>query len=124
MLSGDVDVTFLRRVAVLPVNRFAGRIDIAFQLTDRLRQHCGVEFLVDDEIAPLVRFQERRRETVVTEASAAFPSRFFGDAAGVRVIDDFLQARNDVGVTLLAEFDKNPTPAHFMRYGSRGAGTR
>ena len=90
VLRRDVDEVPLGRVAVLPVDRVARRVGEAFQLADRLGQHRGVVLLVDDPVAPLVLFEQRRREPVVAEAAAALPADRLGDAAGVLAVDDLL----------------------------------
>ena len=94
-----------------------------FQLAQRLGQHGGVVFLVDDPVAPLVLFQQRRREAVVAEAAAAFPVHGLRDAAGVFAVDDLFQARNDVRVAVLAQLHHDPAAAHLVGHRAGGAGT-
>ena len=51
---------------------------------------------------------------VVAEAAAALPVGGFGDAAFVGVVDNFLEAGDDVGVAMVAEFDHDPAATHFV----------
>src|SRR5579884_3354080 len=113
-LRRHVDKIGLGRVPVLPVDLFAGRVSEAHQLAHGLGQHGGVVLLADDKIAKAVFFEQRRRKPVVAEAAAALPVHRLGDAAGVLAVDDLLEARNDVRVAVLAQFDHNPAAAHLV----------
>jgi hypothetical protein len=79
--------------------------------------------LIDDPIAPLVFFEQRRRQPVITKAAAALPVDGLRNAARVCAVNYFFQARNDVRVTVFAEFDHDPAAAHFMGNCAGGAGT-
>ena len=48
--------------------------------------------------------------------------RVLEHAARVLAVDDLLQTRDDVRVTVLAELDHDPTPAHLVRDGAGRAG--
>ena len=121
-LRGDVDEVGLGAVAVLPVHIGAGREGEAFQLGHRRGQHLGVVFLVDHPLAEAVLLQQAGRQAVVAEAAAALPAGGLGDAAGIFAVDDLLQARNDVGVAVLAQLDHDPAAAHLVGDGAGGAG--
>ena len=60
---------------------------------------------------------------VVTEAAATLPVNGFSDAAFVCAVDDFLEAGDDVGVTMFAEFDLNPAATHLVGDCACSAGT-
>ena len=66
---------------------------------------------------------QRGREAVVAETAAALPARAFRNAALVLAIDDLLQARDDMRVAVLAQFDHDPAAAHLVGDGAGGAGT-
>ena len=121
---GDVDEVALSGMTVLPIHRVGRRVGEAFQLAQGLGQHRGVVIAVDDPVAPLVLFQQRGGETVVTEAAAAFPAHGVGDAAVVFPIDDFFQARKDVRVAVLAQLDHDPAAAHIVGHRRWGSLTR
>jgi hypothetical protein len=120
--GGHIDEIALGGMAVLPIHRIRRRIAEALQLAQRLGQHGGVVVVVDDPVAPLVLFQQRRRQAVVAEAATALPAHCFGNAAGVFAVDDLLQARNDMRMTVLAQLDHDPAPAHLVGDGASGAG--
>ena len=63
------------------------------------------------------------RKPVVAEPAAAFPAHGLGDAALVLAVDDLLQARDDVRVAVLAEFDHDPAAAHLVGDCAGRAGT-
>lgn len=50
VLRRDIDKIPLRGMAMLPIDRITGRIGEPLQLTSRLRQHGGIEFLTDDPL--------------------------------------------------------------------------
>ncbi len=60
---------------------------------------------------------------VVAETAAALPGRRFTNTALIFAVDDFLQARNDVGVAVLAQLDHDPAATHLVGDGAGGAGT-
>jgi len=45
------------------------------------------------------------------------------NAASVLAVDDFFEARNDVGVAVLAQLDHDPASPNFVRDRAGGAGT-
>ena len=92
------------------------------KLSERLGEHGGVVGLVDDPVAPLVLFQERRGEVVVAEAAAPLPTHALRDAAGVLAVDHLLQTRDDVGVAVLAQLYHDPAPPHLVGNGTSGSG--
>jgi hypothetical protein len=112
----------LAAVAVLPVAVWARRVREAFELAQRRRQHLGVEVAVDDPLPPAVLLEQARRDTVVAEAPAALPPRGGRDAARILAVDDLLQPRNDVRVTVLAQLHHDPAAAHLVGDGAGGAG--
>src|SRR5579859_1233599 len=114
MLRGDVDETLFRGIALLPINSVAGRVSVAFQFADGFGEHVGVEFLVDDQIAPLVFLEERRREFEITKAATAFPILRFGDTTGINTINNFPHTWNDMRLAMLAQFNHYPTASHFV----------
>jgi hypothetical protein len=59
---------------------------------------------------------------VVTEA-ATLPVDGFGDTAFVCAVDDFLEAGDDVGVAMFAQFDLYPAATYFVGDCACGAGT-
>src|ERR1035441_2861033 len=59
----------------------------------------------------------------VTETTAAFPSGRFRHTAWIFAVDDLLQARDDVRVAVLTEFNHNPTAAHLLGDCTSSAGT-
>ena len=106
-----------------PVMRLGRRVGEAHQLAHGLGQHRGVELAADHPIVPAVLFQQRRGEAVVAEAAAALPADGLGDAAGIVAVDHLLQARDDVGVAVLAQLDHDPASPHLVGDGAGGAGT-
>ncbi len=107
---------------MLPVKRIAGRIGKPFQFAQSLGQHAGIVGFVDDPVAPVVFFQQRRRQPVVAESAAAFPVDRLGNAARVIAVNDLLQPRNDMGVAMIAQFHHDPAPAHLLGHCAGGAG--
>ena len=75
-----------------------------------------------DPVAPLVLFQQRRRQAVVAETAAALPVDGLGDAAGVFAVDHLFQPGDDVGVAVLAQLHHDPAAAHFVGHRAGGAG--
>ena len=122
-LGGDVDEVGFGGVALLPVEAIGGGVGEAFEFAEGFGEHGSVVGFVDDPVAPFVLGEEGGREMVVAEAAAAVPVGGCGDAAFVGVVDDFLEAGNDVGVAVIAEFDHDPATAHFVRDCSCSART-
>ena len=120
---GDVEEIPLRGTALLPVDGIAGRVGKALQLAERLGQHCGVVFLADDPIAPLVFLEQGWCNAVIAESAAALPVNGLGNAALIFAVDDFPQARNDVGVAVFSQLHHDPSAAHLVSYSSGCAGT-
>src|SRR3989442_1097186 len=63
VLRGYIDKISLRGVAMLPIDRIARSVDESFQLADCLGKHRCIVCFINDPVAPLVFFQERRGET-------------------------------------------------------------
>ena len=120
---GHVNEILLRGVAVLPIDRIAGRIGESLQLAQGLRKHGGIVVFVDHPVAPLVLFQQGWRQAVVTESAAPFPVDGLCDAAGILAVDDFFQAGDDVGVAVLAQLHHDPAAAHLVGDSAGGART-
>ncbi len=59
---------------------------------------------------------------IVAEAAAAFPADGLRDAAGIFAVDHFLQARNDMGVAVLAQLHHDPAATHLVGDCTGGAG--
>src|SRR5690606_18070266 len=88
---GHVDEIAFGGITVLPIDRVARSVDETLQLAYRLSQHGRIKLLADNPVAPLVLFQQRRREAVITETTATFPADRFRDAARVFAIDYLLE---------------------------------
>ena len=74
LLRGHVyEVTF-RGMTMLPVNGLAWRIREAHQLAHGFRNHGCIILLADHGIAEPILFKQRRSQTVVAKATAAFPT--------------------------------------------------
>ncbi len=108
---------------VLPPLRFGRRVGKAFQLAQRLGEMRGVVLGIDDRVAPAVIDDQAGRKLVVAETAAALPIHCLADAALVFTVDDLLQARNDMSVAVVSQFDHDPAAAHFVRDCAGGAGT-
>ncbi len=121
-LGGDVEEVALAGMAVLPPVRFRRGVGEAFQFAQGFGELGGVVVGVDHRVAPAVFDDQRRGQAVVTEAAAALPVHGLGDAAGVLAVDDFLQARDDVGVAVLAQLHHDPAAPHLVCHGAGGAG--
>ena len=106
---------------VLPPAQLRGHIGETLQLAQRLSQLCCVVVRINDRIAPAVIDDQARRELVVAEATAALPIHSFGNAAFVCASDYLLQARNNMRMTVLAQFDHDPATAHFVGDSARGS---
>ena len=113
-LGGDVEEVAFGGVALLPVEGVGGRVGKAFEFAEGFGKHGGVVGLIDDPVPPFVLFEQGGGEMVVTEAAAALPVDGFSDAAFVYAIDDFLEAGDNVGVAMFAEFDLYPAATHFV----------
>lgn len=122
-LGGDVEEVAFGGVALLPIVGVGGGVGEAFEFAEGFGQHGGVVGFVDDPVAPLVLLEEGGGEVVVAEAAAALPVCGLGDAAFVVAVDDFLEAGDDVGVAVFAEFDHDPAAIHFVGDCACGAGT-
>lgn len=102
VLGGDVDEILRRGMTVLPVHRIARRVDKAFQLAHRLGKHGGVVNSVDDPVAPFVFFQKGWRQTEVAKTATTLPVDSLADTTLICAVDELLEARDDVGVAVLA----------------------
>ena len=120
--GGDVDKIAFAAVAVHPEMRLAGRVGETHVLAHGLGEHFRVVGLVDDPVAPLILFQQRRRQTQVAEPATALPIHGLADATLIRAVDNLLQARHDMGMAVLAQLDHDPAPTHLVRHGAGGAG--
>ena len=108
---------------MLPPVDFRWRIVKPFQLAQSLRQLRRIIVRIDNRIPPTVIHNQRRREAVVTKTAAALPIHRPGNTALVFTVDDLLQTRNDMRMTMLAQFHHNPAPPHFVRDCAGSAGT-
>ena len=70
--------------------------------------------LGDDPVAEAIFFQQRRREAVIPEPAAALPIDCLCDATLVFAVDDLLEARDDMGMAMLAQLHHDPAPAHLV----------
>ena len=59
----------------------------------------------------------------VAEATAAFPAGCVRDTASVFAVDDLLQARDNMGMAVLAQLHHDPAAAHLVGDGAGSAGT-
>lgn len=122
ILRGDVDKIALAGKPVPPPMRFRRRIAETLKLAQRFGQHRRVVFGIDHRVSPTVVNDQRRRQFVVAETAAALPVHGFADAAGIVAVDNFFQARDDMGMAVLAQLDHDPAAAHFVRNCTGGTG--
>jgi len=66
--------------------------------------------------------KDRNAQLVKAESTAAFPDHILRNAA-LFAFDDFLQARGAMRLGMVAHFDTDVTPPHFLRHGGGRAGT-
>lgn len=95
----------------MPITDYQAKY-LAYELTkrcpsDSVEKLAGAVAGAHHPVAPLVLFQQRGREAVVAETTAALPTNRLRDAAGVLAIDHFLQSRQAMRFAML---DKAPPP--------------
>ena len=78
-LRGDKNEIIFCGVAMLPIICSAGGVDKAFQLAHGFREHGGIKFFADNQVAKLIQFQERWPYAVIAETTAALPADRFGN---------------------------------------------
>lgn len=122
-LGSDIEKIAFGGVALLPVEGVRGGVGKAFEFAEGFGKHGGVVSFINYPVPPFVLFEQGGGEMVVTEAAAAVPVNGFGDAAFVCTVDDFLEAGDDVGMAMFAQFDLNPAATHFVGDCACGAGT-
>src|SRR4030042_4494924 len=101
-------------MAVLPIDFLTWSVSETLQLADSLSKHSGIILLVDDPISKLVLFEKRRTKPVVPKPSAPFPADGFRNSALVCSVNNLLHARDNVRVTVFAQFNHDPSSAHLM----------
>ncbi|MBT9137293.1 MAG: hypothetical protein DDT34_02381 [Firmicutes bacterium] len=116
-MSGYADEIALAGIAEFPPIDFRWRVSKAFELAQRFCKLNRVVVRVNDGIAPTVVHDQAGSELVVTKAAATAPVHRLADA-----VDDLLQARDDVGVAVLAQLHHDPAAAHLVGDCAGGAG--
>src|SRR5258708_37087531 len=109
-------------MTLVAVDRIARRVVESFELAHSLSEHYGVVILIDNPVAPLVLFQKRWRQPVITKPAAALPIDCLADSTLIGSVYHLPQARNDVRVNVLAQLDHDPASAHLLRNGAGCAG--
>src|SRR6266516_47769 len=120
----DIDKIALSRMAVLPIDRVTWRVGEPFQLAQGFGQHSRVVLFVDNPVVPLVFFEQGWCQTVKAKSTATVPANSFSYASFVAPVNYALYSRNNMSVTMLAQFDLDPVASHFMCNCTRCARAR